>query len=153
MTIAPHLNRHNVVKKRIFAPFFTVQEEEWECGLDEDGETITLVKPISYCNNIRSFLTFVKEDRSIDGSKVKISLDKGKESLKFTCSLFNPDSEAQTQDFLLAVVHYVAETYKNVLKNLTICTIDLLDWDYFCSDMKMTMIVLGKLFYMSKNLL
>ena len=25
MTIAPHLNRHNVVKKRIFAPFFTVQ--------------------------------------------------------------------------------------------------------------------------------
>ena len=95
----------------------------------------------------------MKEDRSIEGRKIKISLDKGKESLKLTCSLFNPDSEAQTQDFLLAVVHYVAVTYKNVLKILILCTIDLLDWDYFCRDMKMTMIVLGKLFYMSKNLL
>ena len=90
-----------MVKKRIFAPFFTVQEEEWECGKDEDDETITLVKPISYCNNIRSFLTYVKEDRNIEGTKVKISLDKGIGSLKFTCSLFNPDSEDQTQDFLL----------------------------------------------------
>ena len=107
-------------------------------------ETITLVKPISYCNNIRSFLTYVKEGRNIDGTKVKISLDKGIGSLKFTCSLFNPDSEDQTQDFLLAVVHYVAETYKNVLKILTLCSIDMLDWDFFCSDMKMTMIVLGK---------
>ena len=133
-----------MVKKRIFAPFFTVQEEEWECGKDEDDEMITLVKPISYCNNIRSFLTYVKEDRNIDGTKVKISLDKGIGSLKFTCSLFNPDSEDQTQDFLLAVVHYVAETYKNVLKILTLCSIDMLDWDFFCSDMKMTMIVLGK---------
>ena len=84
-----------MVKKRIFAPFFTVQEEEWECGKDEDDETITLVKPISYCNNICSFLTFVKEDRNIEGTKVKISLDKGIGSLKFTCSVFNPDSAAQ----------------------------------------------------------
>ena len=86
----------------------------------------------------------MKEDRSIEGRKIKISLDKGKESLKFTCSLFNPDSEAKTQDFLLAVVHYGAKTYRNVLKILTLCTINLLNWDYFCSDMKMTMIVLRK---------
>ena len=110
------------------------------------GETISVTRPISYCHNIRAFLNYVKEDRNLPNTKIKIGLDKGKKSLKFTCSLFSPYSDDQTQDFLLAVVHYVEESYANVLKMLSLCEIDLMDWDFFCSDMKMTMIVLGKYF-------
>ena len=140
----PHLNQHIVIKKRIFAPFFTVQDEVWENGKDEAGDPIFVTKPISYCSNVRSFLTYVKEDRNAEGTQVLISLDKGKKSIKFSLSLFNPHESIQKQDFLLAVVHFIEENYRNVLKILTLCSIDLLDWNYFCSDLKMTMIVLGK---------
>ena len=143
-TVEPGLDQHNVTKKNIFEAFFTVQEEDWENGKDEAGEVITVTRPVSYCKNIRGFLKFILEDRSIDGTKVKIGLDKGLKSLKYTCSLISPYTPDQTQDFLLAVVHFVEETYKNVLKILTLCQIDVTPWDYFCSDMKMTMIVLGK---------
>ena len=142
----PYLDRHQVVKKKIFEPFFRVQDEEFENGKDAAGETITVTRPITYCHNIRAFLNYVKEDRNLPNTKIKIGLDKGKKSLKFTCSLFSPDSDDQTQDFLLAVVHYVEESYANVLKMLSLCEIDLMDWDFFCSDMKMTMIVCGKYF-------
>ena len=128
-TVEPGLDQHNVTKKTIFAPFFTVQDEEFEDGKDEDGEVITVTRPISYCNNIRSFLNYIKEDRNIDGTKVKIGLDKGIKSLKYTCSLISPYTEDQTQDYLLAVVHYVEETYKNVVKILDLCQISLMDWD------------------------
>ena len=94
--------------------------------------------------NTRSFVKFIREDRNIDGSLTKIGLDKGKGSLKFALSLFSPNTPDQTQDYLLAVAHGVEETYNNVMKMLDLCEIDLLDWDFFCSDLKMTMIVLGK---------
>ena len=96
-TVEPGLDQHNVTKKNIFEPFFTVQEEEWENGKDESGEIITVTRPVSYCKNIRSFLNYVKEDRNIDGTKVKIGLDKGLKSLKYTCSLISPYTEDQTQ--------------------------------------------------------
>lgn len=142
----PHLDKHQVIKKTIFAPFFTAKDDVFENGKDKAGETITVTRSISYCKNIRAFLNYIKEDRNLPGTKVKIGLDKGKKSLKYTCSLISPYTEDQTQDFLLAVVHYVEESYNNVLKILSLCQIDLMDWDYFCSDLKMTMIVLGKQF-------
>ena len=96
-----------------------------------------------------SFLFFFNEGFP----KVKIGLDKGIKSLKYTCSLISPYTEDQTQDYLLCVVHYVEETYKNVVKILDLCQISLMHWDFFCSDMKMTMIVLGKYFFSNPNIL
>lgn len=86
----------------------------------------------------------IREDRNLDGTKTKISLDGGKKSLKFVFSQFNPYSKDVTQDYLLAIAHDVQETYANILKMMDLCDIDLLDWDYFCSDLKVTMFVLGK---------
>ena len=60
-TVEPHLDQHNVTKKTIFAPFFTV-DEEFENDKDEADETITVTKPISYCYHIWVFLTYIKED-------------------------------------------------------------------------------------------
>ena len=142
-SVQSYLDQHIVQKKKVFSPFFTVIDEEWEVYNDK-GEIVMLNKPISYCSAIKSFVKFIKEDRNIDGTLTKIGLDKGKKSLKFSYSLFSPDTPDPTQDYLLAVVHEIDETYRNILRVLDLCEIDLLDWDYFCSDLKVTMIILGK---------
>ena len=87
---------------------------------------------------------FVKEDRNVDGTKSKLGLDSGKGSKKLTFSLFSPFSADKTQDFILAIAHQVEETYANILKMLDLVDVQILDWDYFCSDLKVTMFVLGK---------
>ena len=143
-SVKPYLDKHLVIKKLVFQHCFTVVDETWEAN-NEKNETVMINKPVSHCWNTRSFVKFIREDRNIDGSLTKIGLDKGKGSLKFALSLFSPNTPDQTQDYLLAVAHGVEETYYNVMKMLDLCEIDLLDWDYFCSDLKMTMIVLGKL--------
>ena len=141
-SVQPYLYQHIVQKKRVFLPFFTVVDETWETS-NAKKEIVMVMKPVSYCCNVRSFVKFIKEDRDILGTLTKIGLDKGKGSLKFSLSLFSPFTPDPTQDYLLAVGHGVDETYNNILKMLDLCDIDILDWDYFCSDLKVTMIVLG----------
>ena len=58
-----------MVKKTIYAPSFTVQEEDWENGKDEAGEPRER-RPISYCSNVTSFLKHIKEDREDEGSRL-----------------------------------------------------------------------------------
>ena len=36
-----------------------------------------------------------------------------------------------------------SETYGNLLKMMDLVDVDILDWDFFCSDLKVTMLVLG----------
>ena len=131
-------------KKRFFAEYFSVIDETWEQYNDVTKSYDIVTKPISYCYRSRDFVKCIKEDRNLDGTKSKIGLDGGKKSIKFVYSLFNPFSEDVTQDYVLAVAHHVQETYANLLKIMELCDINILDWDYFCSDLKVTMLVLGK---------
>ena len=143
-TVQPHFDQHMVLKKRLFEPFFTVIDETWE-QYDKPTKTYHIVtKPVSYCYRSRDFVRFVREDRDVDGTKSKLGLDRGKGSKKFVYSLFSPLTDHASQDFLLAVAHGVEETYANILKMMDLCDVDLIDWDFFCSDLKVTMLVLGE---------
>ena len=130
-------------KKRFFQPYFTVIDETWEQYNDDTKSYETVTKPVSYCYRSRDFVRCIKEDRNLAGTKTKIGLDRGKYSLKFVFSLFNPYSDDVTQDYILAVAHHVQETYGNLLKMMDLVDVDILDWDFFCSDLKVTMLVLG----------
>ena len=138
------MDRHLVIKKRFFEAYFSVIDETWEQYNKVTKSYDIVTKPISYCYRARDFVRCILEDRNVEGTKTKIGLDGGKGSIKFVYSLFNPYTGEVTQDYVLAVAHGVQETYANLLKIMDLCDIDILDWDYFCSDLKVTMLVLGK---------
>ena len=144
-SVEKFLDKHMVEKKRVFLPFLTVRDEVWEQLDNTTGDMVQIVKPICFTNRIKDFKTFILEDRGIDiETLIKIGLDKGKGSLKFVLGLFSPHTDHPSQDYLIACVPQVDETYLNLMKILDICGIELIHWDFFCSDLKVTMLVLGR---------